>query len=570
MNLSWLLSLAFILHLFNADCLNVYAFSVGHDNIFTRFHPQKHGRSSRPYLTELALFRKVLHRFRNKPSESSPGVGDVSSLPRKRRLSDRLKLSWFSRRIIGEAHENVTTCIIGGGVSGLVAATEVVKVLGGSNGIVLVESSNSFGGRVQSDKTEDGFTLDRGFAVYIEEYPVARNVVDYGLLKLNRFQPGALVKIKGRKKLSRVSDPFRNQEELLDGLFAPVGSLLDKLALIPLLLHAQSHTIEDLFMEKETDSLTALTKRWKFSNTIIDNFFAPFLEGIFLAPLKEQSSRMFMFVFKMISQGFASLPEGGIGAVSNQLVEKAQRAGVSLRAESMVQSLLQQGDEYVVSFIDGRRPIRAKSVIVATDGQAAQRLLSGIEGFQSLANIIEQPQRAVGCLYYSFEGDAPVKQPVLILSGMGDERSSEAFPVNNVCFPSVVCKAYAPEGETLCSVTVLSKAMDIYQDRHDELDLSVRRQLATWFPGLAKDIMEKWVLKKIYDIKNAQPSQLSGPFPANVNGGRDCDTFRSKKLPPGLFMCGDHMATASLNGALESGLKAGKAAALHVSKFQSA
>jgi predicted NAD/FAD-dependent oxidoreductase len=46
-----------------------------------------------------------------------------------------------------------------------------------------------------------------------------------------------------------------------------------------------------------------------------------------------------------------------------------------------------------------------------------------------------------------------------------------------------------------------------------------------------------------------------------VHGGRPSNTFRGKDLPGGLFVCGDHMATATLNGALGSGVSAGKEAA---------
>lgn len=46
-----------------------------------------------------------------------------------------------------------------------------------------------------------------------------------------------------------------------------------------------------------------------------------------------------------------------------------------------------------------------------------------------------------------------------------------------------------------------------------------------------------------------------------VHGGRPCTQFRGKDLPPGLTVCGDHVATATLNGALESGINAGKEAA---------
>jgi hypothetical protein len=102
--------------------------------------------------------------------------------------------------------------------------------------------------------------------------------------------------------------------------------------------------------------------------------------------------------------------------------------------------------------------------------------------------------------------------------------------------------------------------MDLYKDADEQLDQAVRRQLATWFPDYANDILTRWELKRVYNIPNAQPSQWKGPSPANVQGGRDCSVFRGKSLTKGLFVCGDHMSTATLNGALESGVKAGTAA----------
>jgi hypothetical protein len=62
-------------------------------------------------------------------------------------------------------------------------------------------------------------------------------------------------------------------------------------------------------------------------------------------------------------------------------------------------------------------------------------------------------------------------------------------------------------------------------------------------------------------IPRAQPSQYKGPLPASFNGGRPCNQYRGKDLPNGFFVCGDHMATATLNGAIESGVTAGKDAA---------
>jgi predicted NAD/FAD-dependent oxidoreductase len=101
--------------------------------------------------------------------------------------------------------------------------------------------------------------------------------------------------------------------------------------------------------------------------------------------------------------------------------------------------------------------------------------------------------------------------------------------------------------------------MDSFAGRDGELDVAVRKQLATWFPDHKTAILEQWKLERIYKISNAQPAQYKDPLPANAN--RPSNMYRGKALPEGIFVCGDHVATATLNGALESGVKAGEAAA---------
>jgi hypothetical protein len=64
----------------------------------------------------------------------------------------------------------------------------------------------------------------------------------------------------------------------------------------------------------------------------------------------------------------------------------------------------------------------------------------------------------------------------------------------------VVNDGYAPNGYSLCSVTVLSKAMEMYKDIPEDLDKAVRRQLSTWFEDQADDIKKKWELKKIFYV----------------------------------------------------------------------
>lgn len=461
------------------------------------------------------------------------------------------------------ASETASVCVIGGGVSGLTAALTAAKALYMPNKIMVLESSPTIGGRVQSDVTPDGYVLDRGFAVFIEEYPLAKELLDYDALQLKKFLPGALVKLKDSDTLARVADPLRQPRDLFSALCAPVGTLGDKLEVLPLIIHVKSKSIEQLFDETETDTLSALQDRWGFSNDMIEKFFRPFLEGIYLAPLEEQSSRMFTFVFKMFTDGAATLPEGGMGTVSKQLAEKAVAAGVDIRVGKSVSKITRNKNGYTLKCSGG--DILAETVIVATEGPVAKKLLATVDGLQGLDEDEEQTQRSVGCLYYSFEGQAPINDPILILNGIGSDRGNDENPVNNVCFPSVLSNGYAPDGYGLCSVTVLSKSMESFRGRDAELDAAVRNQLSTWFPEHKESVLEKWKLERIYSVPNAQPAQLNGPLPAHENLGRPCNTYRYATLPEGLYVCGDHVATATLNGALESGVNAGKAAAVKAS-----
>ena len=75
--------------------------------------------------------------------------------------------------------------------------------------------------------------------------------------------------------------------------------------------------------------------------------------------------------------------------------------------------------------------------------------------------------------------------------------------------------------------------------------------------GLLIFLSHCFVLFHSIQIPKAQPSQLTGPTPANKNGGRPNNTYRGKELPKGVLVCGDHQATATLNGAVESGVNAG-------------
>ena len=256
----------------------------------------------------------------------------------------------YAAAAASEENETYDLVIIGGGIGGMAAAITVAskqQQQQHKKKILLLESESCGGGRVRSDFTDDGFILDRGFAVFIEAYPQSQRMLDYNSLRLKQFLPGARVKLRGvDHQLALVSDPLRRRRDIIKAITSPVGSLRDKAKLLPLFFTVITKDIHELFTNNdishdenstaEMDTLSCLRDKYKFSEEFISSFFAPFLEGIYLAPLSKQSSKMFYFVMKMFTVGSASLPEGGMQTVSDQLAQKALELGVEIRLNSSV------------------------------------------------------------------------------------------------------------------------------------------------------------------------------------------------------------------------------------------
>jgi phytoene dehydrogenase-like protein len=401
--------------------------------------------------------------------------------------------------------------IIGAGIAGLCCALRLQEK---DIPCVVLEASDAPGGRVRTDKV-DGFLLDRGFQVLLTAYPEARRLLDYRALRLRTFAPGALVRVEG--KLHRVSDPFRQPWTLPATLLAPVGSLADKLAIARLRSRVRQGTIEEIWRRPESSSLEAL-QSFGFSQRMIDSFFRPFFGGIFLETELATSSRMLEFVFRMFSEGRAALPAAGMGAISEQLA--ARLTPGTVRLEARVEGI---GDG-AVYLARKRERIPAAAVVVATEASEAARILPDLRppGFHDTA-----------CLYYAAP-KAPIAKPILVLNGEG------GGPVDNLCVPSAVAPTYAPAGRSLVSTTVVGAA------GADEADLEseVRKQLTSWFGPEVKG----WRHLRTYRIPLA--------LPARKNLEPAALPVRRK---PGIYVCGDHRETPSLQGAMASGRRAAEA-----------
>lgn len=220
--------------------------------------------------------------------------------------------------------------IIGAGLSGLITAKLLSK---DQFDVTVFEKESSPGGRMRTTLV-NGWNLDLGFQVLLTSYPYLRKHANLSKIDLLKLEPGATI-IK-ENKISKLGDPGRDLKFLFPTLFSFAGSLKDKVLVFKLKLFVKKKSIDELFA---TDNKTTLKflKEFGFSDRIIENFFKPFYAGIFLEEELRTSSRMFLFVFKMFSEGDAVIPMGGIGKLCAILAEDL--VGVRLEFNADVKSI---------------------------------------------------------------------------------------------------------------------------------------------------------------------------------------------------------------------------------------
>ena len=393
--------------------------------------------------------------------------------------------------------------IVGAGLAGLCCARRLKQ-----EGISfqIVDASDAVGGRVRTD-LHDGFLLDRGFQVLQTAYPEALAQLDYDSLGLRPFVSGALVRHNGR--FHRMTDPWRERGTFLTNLMSPVTHFGDKFRIWQLRRDVLRKSIEQIFDSPETSTRQALTQR-RFSRRAIDRFFKPFLGGVTLDSKLAVSSRMLEFAFKMFTEGDAALPAGGMKAIPEQLAAGLGENVIQFyqRVISVAQGRLQMASGAV---------LEADSIVIATEGPEAARLLGYVRPVSS---------RSVCCLYFAAK-EPPVHEPILLLSG------SARGPINNVVVSNLVAPTYAPDGDYLISVTILGMP-----GRDDQTVVTqVRAQLKRWF-GL---VAEEWRWLRMYRIEHGLPVIAS------------IEPYKTARVTPGLYVCGDHRSTPSIQGAMESG-----------------
>jgi len=405
--------------------------------------------------------------------------------------------------------------VVGAGLAGLTCARLLVQA---GISVKVLEASDGLGGRVRTDFVE-GFRLDRGFQVFFTAYPEAQRALDYDALDLRTFEPGALVRVHCR--FHRIKDPLRRPAAALGSLLARVGTLRDKFGVLRLRRQALARSLDHIAAAPEQTTERAL-REFGFSELMLDRFFRPFLGGIFLDRGLSTSSRMLYFVYRMLAAGETAVPAGGMGMIPAQIAAGLPENSIVFHARVMG---IEEGNRGVL--VAGGERIAGRAVVVATEGDVAARLTGAFPA---------PDPRSVTCLYFAAD-QPPVDEPILVLDGEGQG------PVTNLCVPSVVSPSYAPPGTQLISATVLG----IPGEEDVALEALVRRQLSEWFGARQ---VAGWKHLRTYRIPFAQCAQPPGVLEPDG---------RPVRLAKGLYVCGDHVESSSINGAMAAGRRAAEA-----------
>lgn len=403
--------------------------------------------------------------------------------------------------------------IVGAGLAGLSAAVHLHRQ---GRKVFLLEATDRPGGRVKTDAHE-GYLLDRGFQVLLTAYPETQTLLNYTDLNLKKMLPGATVLYDGG--IFEIADPFRRPSAAFATLFAPVGTLKDKINTLWLKKRLQNLSIDEIFEQPEQTTQKQLTE-YGFSSKMIARFYRPFLSGIFLENELLTSRRMFDFVMKMFSDGDVAIPALGMEEIPKQLVAMLPQESIQCHTK--------------VTAIDGNKVTTEDGTIF----EANQILLATTANDLTRQFLPKQKMTSHQVTNIYFEtNEAPTKKAVVLLNA-----STQKKWVNNLTVLSNVSEAYAPKGKVLISVSF--NGIPTINDA--TLAENMKEELKQWYG----DTVNSWKFLKAYRIEYALPNQESV---------RNEIPNSEIKISDTLFVCGDNLLNGSINAALKTGRLAAEA-----------
>ncbi|MFE1836860.1 NAD(P)/FAD-dependent oxidoreductase [Streptomyces sviceus] len=440
--------------------------------------------------------------------------------------------------------------IVGAGVAGLSAAHRLT-----SHGVTVavLEAAPCVGGRMSTEKI-DGFRLDRIGQLLSTAYPELRLTPGLDGLVLRPFAPGVLLHGDGRHH--RVDAPAgarsargalravralasaprgvpgpglmaasrRAAFRVLPGAgqgtvsrvargAAPLGGAVDQARLGAALTRLAHVPVERLLARPELPAGQALAARGLPTRTI-DGFLRPLLAALLCDPALTTSSRCADLALRAFAGGRLCVPEGGAETLPELLAQTLPAGSVhtGVRVTSVATTSVTTAEH---------GEIRCRAVLLATDARAAAQLLPGLR----------VPDFHPVTVVHHTTDDPPRTGSALLLD------ADRGGPVAHTAVISEVDPSRAPSGRALISSTVLGTPPT-------DLETAVRTHLARLYGTPT----HRWETLAVHHTREAVPAM---PAPHDLR--------RPVRLLAGLYVCGDHRDTSTVQGALHSAHRAATA-----------
>lgn len=389
--------------------------------------------------------------------------------------------------------------VVGAGLAGLAAARHLVRA---GRDVVVLEAADAVGGRVRTDVVE-GFRCDRGFQVINTGYPEIRAEVNLPALRPGRFTRGALMHVEGRRY--RLGDPRRRPSALLEAAGAPIGSLLDKARLAVVMSWIGYAPVRSLLSAQDVPARAALRRRG-VPDVAIERVLKPFLAGVLLEEDLLTSSRFVDLMLRMFVRGDNVVPGHGMQVLPEQLAH-GLRVHLGTRVEQVAPDAV---------IVTGGERVAAGAVVVAADSDGAAALVCGGS---------RRPWKSVTTFWHATDTD-PLGEPTLLVDVDGGL-------VNNTVVVTAAAPTYSADGRALIATSLVGA-----KGAHPaEVEPAVRRRLGELYGVNAAG----WQLITTTRVAKALPD-MAAPH-----------RFARPPRVDGVWVCGDHRDTSSLQGALYSG-----------------
>ncbi|QNE77831.1 NAD(P)-binding protein [Streptomyces finlayi] len=414
--------------------------------------------------------------------------------------------------MIGTAH-HADVIIIGAGPAGLSAAHQLNRA---GVSVSVLEAAPCVGGRMATHDV-DGFRLDHLGPLLSSSCPELGLAPALEGLVLRDFAPGLLVHSEGRQyrtgTIRSARGALRAVRSRSSAPHAPLGGAIEQARLGAALGRLASTPVPRLLARPERTALAALAARGLPSRTV-NGFLRPLLSALLSDPALTTSSRVADLALRGYARGRLCVPAGGSSTLPEILAATLPpgtvRTGVHVTAAGITSVRTKEHGE-----------LRCRSLLLATGAGAAAELLPGlrIPSFHP-----------VTVLHHTTPAPPPAGTSLLL-------DADRSGPVSHTAVMSEVDPSRAPHGRSLITSTVLGTPPP-------DLDRTVRRHLAALYGTSTDD----WELLAAHHDPEAVPAM---PAPH--------DPRRPVRMLAGLYVCGDHRDTSTVQGALHSGRRAASA-----------